>query len=153
MAFISIVQLKESLDSSVLRGRHTINAGLVIATDFSGKNKEGKNRYSLRVSLSSKLAKESRLIHGDRIDILFDKESSPMRGLITRVKGNGWTLVKAGESKNSRLVTKISMVDGMPTFPTAQICENVVISEEGILFDLPDECSFTENLRAKHDRH
>lgn len=152
MAFISTIQLKTSSNNNKInRARSTSNIPLIISTDLAGINKAGHKRYSLRLGISGQLAKEARLIAGDTVDVLFDRESNPVRGLIKRVKNDGWALVK-GDKNGSKLFLKISNVEGMPTFALTYPC-NAVVTDDGILFDLPHEHSFTENLREKHDRN
>lgn len=131
--------------------RRSNNADLIIATDLSGLNgRDKKARYSLRISISAKVARSARIIAGDLVDVAFDADSTPQRGLLVRVNQGGWKICHVGgkeTNKNTRLVFKVTSIKGMPTFAEPYNLD-AVITDEGILFDLPP-CSFTENLKKK----
>lgn len=153
MAFIAISEILKNAGKEVNpRGRQNSSAGVICATDKHGNNRKGPRGYSLRISLSSKIAKEARIIAGDRVDILFDRDSKKQQGMIVRVVNGGWKIGVGGGVKHTsptaRLVVKMTYIPGMPSFPAATECPSVVM-QEGILFDLPSNCSFTENVRKE----
>ena len=115
---------------------------VVFATDQAGMKRDG--RYAMRVAIHSTIAKKARLIKGDLVDVLFDEQAKV--GLIKRVNDRGWKLTNGHES--SRLTVKISMKPGMPSIEKAAGCP-CEVTDEGIVFTLPDSVSFTENLREK----
>jgi len=122
-------------------------ADVVFATDLRGNKSRNSSYHALRISISVKIAKEARIMNGDKVDLMFDRESTPQRGLIKRVAAGGWAMTASSKNlKNSRLVTRVVLVDGMPTILNSSDC-NAIVTEEGILFDLPANCSFEKNMR------
>jgi hypothetical protein len=151
MAFISSTELVigSGRTGVVGRGTKSSNADVVFATDKNGrKSQSTKNSFfSLRVSISQKIAKEARIINGDRVDVLFDRESTPQRGLLIRVNSGGWKIMSFSKSKLCRVIVRMGLVKGMPTVSAPAEC-SAVVTDEGILFDLPVNCSFDKNMRA-----
>ena len=148
MGFISVNEYRNR--SGVTSGRGGWNAhtgeDLVISHDLASCNKPGtKKRTSLRIRVSSGVLKQARWVIGDRIEMLFDPEAG--LGLLRRVSVGGNAL--CGRSKSSGATLTTSWYEGMPSvFPSAA-CQNVVVDEEGVLFQLPGDVSFTENKREK----
>jgi hypothetical protein len=142
--FVSVSNLCESRRSHFGRPSYSKD-DVVFATDYSG-TKHGE-RYAMRVSVPMAVAKKARIIAGDRVDVLFDQGSR--EGLVKRVNSGGWKLCETGKS-GSRLYVKVSFVFGMPSTvsPVACPCE---VTDEGIVFMLPEEVGFGENLRERAD--
>jgi hypothetical protein len=141
MAFKSV---RECFDGNASLGRRERYPSdeIVFATDQAGMKRDG--RYAMRVAIHATIAKKARLIKGDLIDVLFDEQAKV--GLIKRVNDRGWTLTSG--STCARLTVKISMKPGMPSIEKAASCP-CEVTDEGIVFTLPDSVSFTENLREK----
>lgn len=140
MAFVSARKL---IGNVVHRTRRS-SEDLVIATDHAG---EGK--FAVRFSLSAKICKAYRLLVGDRVDILFDTETNPPRGLIRRINdGGGWKIYET-PGKGGRLVVKMQYHIGLPSVPESTGCQAVDVTDEGILFDIPENADFTKNVRIK----
>lgn len=117
------------------------------ATDLASR-KSGEPCYSMRIGIPTHVAKKARLIEGDRIRILFDETAG--LGLIKRINGDGWKLTPT--HKGGRLVVKVTLRPGMPTVAESCGCP-CEITDEGIVFVLPQDVSFIENLRANRDAH
>lgn len=154
MAFVSAIKITEQVTGRKAGDKHgkgMSKSPIVFATDIGAKTTGGEPVYSLRVSIHPDLAKEARLLAGDRVDILFDREGR--RGLIVRTQKNGWTLTRHNASKSSpqRLCVKMTLRPGLPSVEQSCDCAGVM-TDEGILFDLPAECSFDENLRKKAEQ-
>ena len=148
MAFVKTSELVEAFykkNNRNGRGQRLIS-DVAIGTDFGGLNKARQRIYQLSVKVSKDIAKKARIIHGDRLEISFDKDSDPPRALITRVTEGGWKAIPVSKSHDAGLVFRITMYDGMPSFKSTAQCE-AVVTDEGILFDLPKNHSFTQNLR------
>jgi hypothetical protein len=141
MAFKS---LTECFTSERGGGRHGSYSpeDIVIATDRAGFKAE--RRYSLRIAIGHSVAKKARLIKGDRVDILFDRGARA--GLLRRVTNGGWKLTSG--SIKDKLFVKVQLKPGMPTIasPAGCPCE---VTDDGIIFTLPDEVSFDRNMRAE----
>ena len=148
MAFISTMELTGRNSST----KRMSLADVMFATDLRVNTERRTSNHALRISISAKIAKEARIINGDRVDLMFDKESTPQRGLIKRVTVGGWAMtLNSKRLKNSRLVTRVGLVKGMPTVPDATDC-NAIVTEEGILFDLPASCSFDKIFEKTFQR-
>ena len=148
MAFVKATELIKSFNKKnnrQVRGQRLIS-DVCIATDLGPCNKAGKRTYQMRVTISKDIAKKARIIQGDRLEISFDKDSDPPRALIGRITEGGWKAIHTSKSPEAGLVFKIMMCEGMPSFKSASQCE-AVVTDEGILFDLPKNHSFTQNLR------
>ena len=148
MAFVKASELIKSFNKN--NNRQARGAKLIsdvsIATDLGPLNKSGKRTYQMRVTISKDIAKKARIIYGDRLEISFDKDCEPPRGLISRVTDGGWKASLTSKSNEAGLVFKIMMCDGMPSFSYGSQCD-AVVTDEGILFDLPKNHSFTHNMR------
>lgn len=143
MGFKSVRECFVSGDGK-LTGRNMYrDDDLVFSTDKSCG--AGGLRYSMRVSIRSVFAKKARIIRGDLVDILFDEGAKA--GLIKRVNSGGWKLT-ASKDNSQWLSVRITYKPGMPSAASAVscLCE---ITDEGLVFTLPDEVSFTENLKAR----
>ena len=115
---------------------------IVFAIDKgSGK---GQNRFCLRIAIHPEVAKKAKLIKGDVVDILFDKVEKA--GLIKRVLSGGWKLT-SGDSQ-SRLNVKTNYKPGMPSINGSTSCP-CEITDDGILFYLPENVCFERNLREE----
>ena len=131
-------------------GRQRNNSDVVIATDICAQGK--KSSYALRVSITAEIAKKARILPGDMVDIAFDQDTSPPMGKLTRVISGGWKIGKVGGAKgnsNSRLSVKIHFIKGMPSFANATGCV-AIVTEEGIIFDISGDYSFTKNIREEN---
>jgi hypothetical protein len=146
MSFISALELNKKYGVKNGRGRSLTNHDIALATDKS-VCKTGQIVYSLRFSISAKLVKEARFIEGDKVDVLFDFESSPKRVLVVRSLAGGWSLYNNNKNKDSRFNFKITYRPEMPSFETSTPTKAVVTSE-GILFDIPPTAIFGRNARA-----
>lgn len=146
MSFISALELSKKYTNKGGRGRVHSDHDIAMATDKSVA-KTGQIVYSLRFSISAKLIKEARFIEGDKVDVLFDFESSPKRVLIVRSLAGGWTLYNNNKNKDSRYNFKITYRPELPSFEQSTPTKAVVTSE-GILFDIPPTAIFGKNARA-----
>jgi hypothetical protein len=146
MSFVSALELSKTYSRKGGRGRVHSDHDVALATDKSVA-KTGQIVYSLRFSISAKLIKEARFIEGDKVDVLFDFESSPKRVLIVRSLAGGWSLYNNNKNKNSRFNFKITYRPEMPSFEESTPTKAVVTSE-GILFDIPPTAIFGRNARA-----
>lgn len=147
MSFISALELNKKYTKRGGTGRASVKDDVIIATDKSVQ-KTGQVNYSLRFSISEKIIKEARFIEGDKVDILFDVESSPKRILIVRSLQGGWSLYRNGvkDSQNARYNVKITYRPEMPSF-TQSTATNAVVAAEGILFDIPPTAVYGRNAR------
>lgn len=147
MSFISALELNKKYSKRGGTGRASQMDDVMIATDKS-VDKYGTLKYSLRFSIAEKIIKEARFIEGDKVDILFDLESSPKRILIVRSLQGGWSLYRNGgkSSVKSRFNVKITYRPEMPSFATSTPT-NAVVAAEGILFDIPPTAVFGKNAR------
>lgn len=147
MSFISALELNKKYAKRGGRGRIVIDYDVSLATDKSTA-KTGQVVYSLRFSISPRIIKEARFIEGDKVDVLFDLESSPKRILIVRSLNGGWSLYSNAQSKNARFSFKITHRPEYPSFfestPT-----NAVVTAEGILLDIPNTANFGKNVREQ----
>lgn len=146
MTFISALELNKKYGIRGVRGRAASDHDVNLATDKSTA-KTGQVVYSLRFSISAKLIKEARFIEGDKVDVLFDFESSPKRVLIVRSLAGGWSLYSNNKSKDARFNFKITQRPELPSFEESTPTKAVVTSE-GILFDIPETAIFGRNARA-----
>ena len=146
MSFISALELSKKYTKKGGRGRVHSDQDVALATDKSVA-KTGQIVYSLRFSISAKLIKEARFIEGDKVDVLFDFESSPKRVLVVRSLSGGWSLYNNNKNKNSRFNFKITHRPELPSFEESTPTKAVVTSE-GILLDIPPTAIFGRNARA-----
>ena len=143
MAFVSALSIiSERRKTSSRTGPRPSEDAVVLATDLSKRGDAFS--FSVRLTLSKKIVSEARLIPGDCVDVLFDRESN--RGLIKRVKdGCGWKLT-AAHQKAARLNVKFTWVEGLPTFKHS-VGVDAVVTDEGVLFDIPPEAQWEGNAR------
>ncbi len=153
MAFKNISEILKTSGKDLRSGRRTSSADVQCSTDKGGSVLDATKRsipyYAFRISISQEIAKKARILNGDSVTVLFDRDTTPARGLLCRVTSGGWKLSDGGgrnTSKKARLSVKMTYVKGIPSFKHTAGCESVV-TDEGILFDLPSDCSFDENLR------
>jgi hypothetical protein len=122
-------------------GKQKIDADVALMTKASTSTK--RPVFTVRVTISNKLAKEARLRYGDRVDLLFDRKN--MAGAILRSDDGQYALT--GSMANGRLEVKTTWRDGdnIPTTADIAKCCGEATSQ-GIVFMLPDTVSFTDNL-------
>lgn len=143
MAFKSISEIRASA-GAVTRVNYSLDTqAITISTQKSGKGK-----YKLCISIPMKISKQARLMRGDRVDIAFDQESVPRRCLIKRVTAGGLTLTQ-NTLKTNRLRVVADWVKGIPSVDTVYECDSVV-TDEGVLFDIPVQASFETCLRTNN---
>lgn len=150
MAFISLSGIADTSRGvgKYQRGPHTSSRQyIVVGMGTGGFSKNGDERKSIVIRLSTALAKEARILHGDRLDLLFDKDSR--LGLLKRVNKGGYAASATGKkrdeiepSKFYSVTMKLTYYPGMPIFKAYTECENVNISDEGILFDIPNDVTY-----------
>lgn len=96
--------------------------------------RHGKNQIKGHIVLGSAIMKKAKILPGDTVDVLRDKDGN--LGLIRRVTGAGLK-VSNGSSK-AYCTVHITNRKHLPTKPHGiRAIENVVVSDEGILFDWP----------------
>jgi hypothetical protein len=143
MAFKSISEIRASSGSKT-RVNYSLNTqDITISTQKSGKGK-----YKLCISIPIKISKQARLMSGDRVDIAFDQESVPPRCLIKRITAGGLALTQNKKNAN-RLRVVVDWVKGIPSVDTVYKCDSVV-TDEGVLFDIPIQASFETCLRTNN---
>lgn len=149
MTFISVFDIarQQSRWTGSRGGKRLSGKILTIGINVGGKSKNGSTRQALTIRLSADLAKEARLLIGDRVDVLFDKESG--LGLVKRVQTGGYATTVAGMATSSvkpgafyPTVVKLTYYDGMPFIAERHDCENVTVTNEGIMFTLPDSVTY-----------
>lgn len=130
------------------RGRRS-GADITFATDITRSHRCSNPSpfYSVRFSLSKEVIKKARLLPGDKVDVLFDKENNA--GLIRRTTSGGWALSKTKTSP--RISVKFTWCPGLPTIASAGDCTDIQVTDEGIMFRFPEGTSFTHNVRAEKD--
>jgi hypothetical protein len=148
MAFISLTEIA-TINNGRLRnrGKRVTGKRLSIGVASSGKSKTGQQRPTLTLRISKDLAQEARILPGDRLDVLIDRNER--LGLIRRIKDGGYSASASGiKSDNIKagefypIVTKITYYEGMPKVDETTDCENITVSNEGIIFALPDNATF-----------
>ena len=150
MAFVSLSSISEASRGigNYRTGRMPGNRKyLVIGTGSGGKDSKGVTRKSVVVRISSALAKEARILHGDRLDLLIDKEAKI--GLLKRINKGGYAASATGKKQETikpgeyySITIKATYFKGMPILDGYFECESVNISDDGILFDLPKDVTF-----------
>lgn len=141
MGFVSVTELKTANGSKFWGGSRRHGADIVIATHVSRATKP-----ALAITISLQIAKKARLIAGDRVEIFFDEQSAPRRCLIKRVSEGGLCVSGRGP-KEKRLGIKVTWIKGIPSVDKPYDCQ-AVVTDDGILFDIPDEASFDKAMRA-----
>jgi hypothetical protein len=114
----------------------------------ASERKPGHVIYSMRLAISAAIAKKARLVLGDKIAVFFDRKN--MAGILVRT--NSGTLKLTGKPGKGRLEVKTTWRpgDNIPTVATTIGCLSEV-TDDGIIFMLPDCVSFDRNLRAEAD--
>lgn len=142
----------ESLNTLITRsGQATRNrniGGITLATDRQNPKQPGDEvRYTLRLDISADWAKQARLIMGDRVDILIDRESRKM--MLKRVHNGGWKLARSGGNGNLKI--QVRYVEGMPSVAVSESCTNVELTDDGVVFKVPKSARFDINARKERD--
>lgn len=107
-----------------------ISQKLAYSTHVCGSN--GHKTKQAVFYFGVKLMKKARLIVGDYIDILKDGEM----GLVKRTNGEYGR--KITQSSNCKTTARVSVkADGFPLVNHIVDLDNIVINDEGILFDWP----------------
>ncbi len=111
-------------------GSRTKKNGMSYAT-YKNKN---KGDYSSAVFvIGTDTLKKARIVIGDRLDILYDKESG--RGLLRRVLEGGRKVSKASSGSTAVISTKMN--SNFPIVPHITEIKSVSICDDGIVFDWP----------------
>jgi hypothetical protein len=134
--------------ASIKTGKgYVLSDDVTFATNASMR-KSGGVIYSMRLAISASIAKKARLQLGDKIAIYFDKKN--MAGMLVRANNSRLTLT--GKPGKGRLEVKTTWTpeDNIPTVARTVGCPSEV-TDDGILFMLPDCVSFDRNLRAEAD--
>jgi len=145
MAFKSIDEIRKTMiNYRSANGIASINKSLMIGIAKNGK--QATDQFCLRITES--LAREARLLIGDRVDILIDQEAR--LGLVKRVAKGGWALslatgslkanAKPGNYYNCKINCKY--IEGLPYCKPSAECENVNVVDEGIMFEIPERAEF-----------
>lgn len=142
----------ESLNTLITRAgqvtRNRNTGGITLATDRQNPKQPGDEvRYTLRLDISAEVAKQARLIMGDRVDILIDRESRKM--MLKRVHDGGWKLARSGGGGNLKI--QVRYIEGMPSVPVSAGCSSVQLTDDGVVFDVPKSARFDINARKERD--
>lgn len=121
--------------------RHStaLDSEVLFAIDKRG-DKSGSVEYSMRLGVPVDIVFDAGFAESDRVTIAFD--SARRLGLIAKSKSGGRKMTK----KHKRFVIQEMHVPGMPSVASTIGCI-CYRSREGIVFQLPAEASFTEQLR------
>jgi len=145
MGFVSIKKLAEAEAPHIRKPKFF--APITLSQDSNGVGKDGKPQWALRISLSKSLSEVSNFKQGDRVDVLFDTETTPPRGLLVKDDSSDWRLSQNKGSCAARLVVKLRWRDGMPSLLTTEGCQAIIV-DGNILFDVPDSARFDDNLKS-----
>lgn len=126
------------------RGGQRLLDGVTISTDRRVSKGHAGSEYTMRFSISQNLTKKARFMPGDRVDVLIDREAR--MALIKRVSSGGWALSYRTKS-NERAMVQISWCVGLPSVKQSTACSDVQVTEDGIIFKLPDSAVFDRNAR------
>ena len=145
MAFISASQIAQS--TSIARGYgrrgNKTTKSVRVGMTTNGLLKDKSRREAITIRFTQDVARDARILPNDRVDILFDRENG--LGLIKRINKGGYAATIAGGLKQAdikpgeyyAIIVKFTRYKGMPIFDEPDECENVTITDEGILFALP----------------
>jgi hypothetical protein len=151
--FVSIIaenKKTRSYPGGSSRVRQDIENSLGYSRIITLKNKGKKTPPPTSFYIGTKLTKKARFILGDKLDVLYDKESG--LGLIKRMlptqRGN--TLTHSGQKKGHTcsaygLTVGPKYFDFPYTESTINL-ENVTIDDEGILFSWPKGKTYKQAL-------
>jgi hypothetical protein len=140
MALLSISQIIKRKSGG--RGSITVD-GLTFSVDRSKSSRDGITRYAIRLRLGADVVKESRMIDGDRVDLLIDKDDQT--GLLKRVSVGGWKICSTNNRKGAKvnsLILKLGWAPGLPYIAKTSLCDQVSVTNEGILFRFPSGTVF-----------
>lgn len=126
------------------RGGRRLPQGVSISTDRRSPKGHAASEFSMRLSISQEIIKKARFMPGDRVDVLIDREARMV--LIKRVTSGGWALSYRTKS-NERAMVQISWSIGLPSVSQSTPCSEVKVTEDGIIFKLPDCAVFDRNAR------
>jgi hypothetical protein len=136
----------EFSDGSVLRKRTAIEGDVVFATHKASRKESSGTTYTCTFLISKSKAEEARLLKGDFVDFLFDREKN--LGLIKRsTKVKRWTIRDYHVKRFERYILTINWMPGMPSVAESAACP-AEITEEGILFQLPKGTKYDTNARS-----
>jgi len=122
-------------------------SGIYISTNKNGGN---RNRYCLVISIGFDLLKSIGVIEGDRVEMFFNE--SARQGLIRRSNSEMSAKVGFSKSNNSKARVQVQYCRGLPSVASTEQCVNPRIGGGGLIFDLPESCSFESNLKAKKEQ-
>lgn len=146
MTFTSVSNIAEK--SRKPRGNNVNRDGASQSLLFSSNSKGvGDEQRQISFRISAPLAREARLLIGDRVDILFDTKDRI--GLIKRVKSGGYKLTTNGMPRSDikegayyACSVKMTHYAGMPMIGKSTDCESVNVKDEGIMFVFPAAAKF-----------
>jgi hypothetical protein len=122
-------------------------SGIYISTNKNGSN---RHRYCLVISIGLDLLKSIGVIDGDRVEIFFNE--SAKQGLICRSNSEMSAKVGFSKNNNNKARVQIQYCRGLPSVASTEQCENPRLGGGGLIFDLPENCSFESNLKAKKEQ-
>lgn len=145
MAFISASQVAQANSTRGGYGRtgQKQNKSVRIGMTTNGPRKDKSRREAITIRFTQDVAREARILPNDRVDIMFDRENG--LGLIKRINKGGYAATIAGGLKQTEvkpgqyysIIVKFTHYKGMPFFNEPEECENVTITDEGVLFAMP----------------
>lgn len=144
MAFVNLSELSSlGRDNKQFRGEYDL---LITVASKDRKNKKGD--LAIVFHIGPKLSRQYRIIRGDRVNVLFDKESRT--GLIKRTTGKGQKIGGPTDGKRGALRVQLTFKPEMGIYPPEEgiFPETVTINDEGILFDVPESALDPKNLRV-----
>lgn len=105
-------------------------------------NKKANNKKTLSITLGGKVLKTSKILVGDRVDVLIDKKEKLL--LIKRTVEGGYKITKSGSNtiKNGRI--QLTAYKGFPVPEKRILLDNITYPDQGILCELPNDIKFLE---------
>jgi len=122
----------KSIFTNVRRGgssNRDVKNGLAYAINKGS----GKNDLVAVFYIGINLMKKAKFIAGDRMDI--QKSADGKYGLIKRINKGGYALSMKHTKNTGKIST--SFIDELPRVNSLTVLENVVVDDEGILFEWP----------------
>ena len=116
---------------------------VIFATDDAGRQSPGQ--YAVRIGVPVSIMKQARINPGETVIVAFDAEHRC--GLIQFSRYSGYKVSKGNGNRN---YVKFNLKPGVPTVAESCGCR-CEVTEDGIIFMLPDCVSFDRNLRAEAD--